>query len=252
MAGIDLTKELVFHSPGQGYVETVTGKIAEIIYGQDIKFDVKATMTDVEGGNGLFPIYTFCAKKEGSVEISNAVFSLAQSGIMQPIKYTTTNVLKNSRLILTKGATTLGATLTGVTDVKVIGPDGNPVTVTQSGTAAANGIDVSATGSITWGTGTVAGEYTFWFRSISANSTKSGMLKNAMPEVCSFSWILPSEDLEGKTYQVDLYAKRVRADGSFTIDAKKNQASVSKLTMKILDPGDGTDDFATITITQIA
>ena len=252
MAGIDLTKELVFHSPGQGYVETVSGKIAEIIYGQDIKFDVKATMTDVDGGNGLFPIYTFISKKEGSVEISNAVFSLAQSGIMQAVEYTTTNVLKNNRILATLATTTLGTGLTGVTDVKVIGSDGTQLAVTQSGTAAANGVDVSATGAVTWGASVPAGEYKIWFRSISANSTKSGMLKNAMPEVCSFSWILPGEDLEGKTYQVDLYAKRVRADGSFTIDAKKNQASVSKLTMKILEPGDGTDDFATITVTQIA
>ena len=252
MAGIDLTKELVFHSPGKGYLETVSGKITEIIYGQDIKFDVKATLVDVEGGDGLFPIYTYISKKEGSCEVNNSTFSLSQSGVMQAVEYTTTNVLKNNRLVLPSTATTLGTGLTGVTDVKVIGPDGVPLVVTQSGTAAAGGVDVSETGTITWGTGVTAGEYVFWFRSISATSTKAGMLKNAMPEVCSFNWILTCEDLEGHTYQVDLYAKRCRADGSFTIDAKKNQASVSKLTMRVLDPGDGTDDFATITVTQIA
>ena len=252
MAGVDLTKELVFHNPGQGYLETVTGKISEILYGQGVKFDVKATLVDVEGGNGLFPIYTFISKKSGTIEVDSATFSLSQSGIGQAVTYTTSNVLKNNRIIATLSTTTLGTGLSGVTDVKVIGSDGTPLAVTQSGTAAAGGVDVSATGTVTWGASVPAGEYKIWFRSISTTSTKSGMLKNAMPEVCSFNWILPAEELDGETYQVDIYAKRVRADGSFTIDAKKNSASVQKMTLSILDPGDGTDDFATITVTKIA
>jgi hypothetical protein len=252
MAGIDLTKELVFHNPGKGLLETVTGKLCEITYGQSMKFDVKATLVDVEGGDGLFPIYTFISKKEGTIEIESAVFTLNQSAIGQSIEYTNTNVLKNSRVILTNAATTLGTGLTGITNVRCIGPDGNKIAVTQSGTADANGVDVSATGTVTWGTGVVAGEYTFWFQSISDTATQAGLLKNAMPEVCSFTWMLPSEDLDGSTYQVDVYAKRVRADGSFTIDAKKNSASVPKLSLKILDPGDGSENFAEIVISKVA
>ena len=252
MAGIDLGQELIFHEAGTGFLETVSGKFVEIIYGQEMKADFKATTVDVEGGSSLFPIYTYISKKEGTIEINSATFSLAQTGISQSVEYTTTGNLKNNRIVATNATTTLGADLTGVTNVRCIGADGTKLTVTQSGTADTNGVDVSATGTVTWGTGVAAGEYVFWFQSIAAIATKAGMLKNAMPEVCSFSWSLIAEDLDGSKYQVDVYAKRVRADGSFTIDAKRSTASVPKISMKVLDPGDGTDDFATITVSKLA
>ena len=252
MAGIDMNKELVFHSIGKGYLETVTGKIVEIIYGQKMKFDVKSTLVDIEGGNSLFPIYTFISKKEGTIEIDMATFSLGQSGIGQKVEYTTTGNLKNGRIKATLATTTLGTALTGVTDVKCIAVDGTKLAVSSTGTAATDGIDVSATGAITWGATVAPGEYTIWFRSVAANATKAGFLKNEMPEVSTFSWMLPAEELDGGVYQVDLYAKRVRADGSFTLDAANGTATVPKLSLKILDPGDNTDDFATIIVSKVS
>lgn len=252
MAGIDMNKELIFHSVGTGYLETVTNKIVEIIKGQSMKFDVKATLVDVEGGDSLFPIYTFISKKEGSIEITSAVFSLGQTGIGQKVDYVNTGNLKNGRVLATKSTTTLGASLTGVTDVKCIASDGTLLPVSSTGTPSPTGIDVSATGDIEWGATVPAGEYSIWFRSISATATKAGFLKNEMPEICSFSWMLPAEELDGGVYQVDVYAKRVRADGSFTLDGERGKASVPKLSLKILDPGDGTDDFATIIVSKVS
>lgn len=252
MAGIDLSKELVFHSVGQGYLETVTGKVVDVTYGQDMKFDVKSTLTDVEGSDSLFPIYTFISKKEGTITINSATFSLSQSGIGQAVAYTTSNILKNGRIIATKDTASLGASLTGVTDVVCLNPNGEKIAVSQTGTAATNGVDVSATGAILWGATVPAGEYKIFFRSIATTATMAGLLKNDMPEVATFSWSLTTEDLEGTKYQVDIYAKRVRADGSFTIDAKRNTASVPQLQLRVLDPGDGTDNFATITVSKVA
>ena len=252
MAGIDLSKELVFHEVGNGYLETVTGKVVDITYGQDMKFDVKATLTDVEGGASLFPIYTFISKKEGSITINSATFSLSQAGIGQAIAYTTSNILKNGRVIATLATSTLGASLTGVTNVVCLNSNGEKIVVSQTGTAATDGVDVSATGAILWGATVPAGEYKFFFRSVAATATMAGLLKNDMPEVASFSWTLTTEDLDGIKYQVDIFAKRVRADGSFTIDAKKNSATVPSLQLKILDPADGTDNFATITVSKVA
>jgi hypothetical protein len=250
----DLDKELVLHKIGKGYLETVTGKFNEIIKGQKFKFDVKATLVDVEGGDSLFPIYTFISKKEGTVEIDSAVFSLAQSSIGQKVVITTTGLKKMNRILGTLATTTLGATLTGVTDVKCIAPDGTMLVVTQTGTADAAGVDVSETGAVKWGTNvTTAGEYTFWFKSDAPTESASmGMLKNEMPEVCSLVWSIEGAELDGDKYQVDIYAKRVRADGAFTIDAARSTATVPKLSLKILDPGDGTDDFATIVVSKIA
>lgn len=253
MAGIDMSKELIFHSVGKGYMETVTGKIVEIIKGMSMKFDVKATLVDVEGGDSLFPIYTFISKKEGTIEVNSAVFTLGQTGIGQGVTYTNTGNLKNSRILATLATTSLGTALTGVTNVKVLAADGTSLAVSSTGTAAAtSGIDVDATGDIIWGATVPAGEYAIWFRSDSATATKAGLLKNAMPEVCSFSWMLPAEELDGSVYQVDVFAKRVRADGSYMLDGEKGKASTPKLTLKLLDPGDGTDDFATIIVSKIS
>lgn len=252
MAGIDMNKELVFHSVGKGYMETVTGKIVEIIKGMSMKFDVKSTLVDVEGSDSLFPIYTFISKKEGSIEVNSATFSLGQTGIGQKVSYTTTSNLKNGRILATLSTTSLGANLTGVTDVKCIAPDGALLAVSSTGTPTTAGVDVSATGDVEFGATVPAAEYVIWFRSVSATATKVGLLKNEMPEICSFSWMLPAEELDGGVYQVDIYAKRVRADGSFMLDGEKGKASVPKLTLKILDPGDGTEDFATIIVSKIA
>ena len=247
-----MNKELVFHSIGKGYLETVTDKFFEIIYGQKMKFDVKATLVDVEGGDSLFPIYTFISKKEGTIEIDMATFSLGQSGIGQKVEYTSTGNLKNNRVLATLATTSLGTSLTGVTDVKCIAADGTKLAVSSTGTPATAGIDVSATGEVEWGATVPAGEYVIWFKSISATATKAGFLKNEMPEVASFSWMLPAEELDGSVYQVDVFAKRVRADGSFTLDASKSTAMVPKLSLKILDPGDGTEDFATIIVSKVS
>jgi hypothetical protein len=252
MAAVDLNQELVFHKIGKGLLETVSGNINEIIYGQKMKFDVKATLVDVEGGDSLFPIYTFISKKEGTIDVEMATFSLGQTGIGNSVEYSSTSVLVNQRILATKSATTLG-TYTGVTNVRCIAPDGSRVTVSQAvpTTPDTETLYVTATGDLTWGSGLVAGEYRIWFQYVTTQeATMTGLLKNEMPEVSSFTWTFDAETPDGAIYQVDIFAKRVRADGSFTIDASRSAAVVPKLSLKLLDPGDGTDDFCTITLSK--
>lgn len=78
------------------------------------------------------------------------------------------------------------------------------------------------------------------------------MLKSAMPEVSTLNWMFTTVDKDDNKYQVDVYAKRVRSDGKFAIDTARDKASVQKLVFKILDPGDGNENFATVTITRIS
>lgn len=249
----NLDKQLVLKGIGKGFFQTVTDKITEVTYGQNLKFDVKATMTDVEGGDGMFPIYTFIAKKEGTIEVDSATFSFAQTSISQTMTITKTNVKRNIRVVLTKSDTTLGENLTGVSNVMCISPTGDKVEI--AATADAVGTDkvfVAATGGVTYGTSLEAGEYTFWAKVDATDAAEAILLKDAMPEVASFTWMITTEDLEGNKYQIDIYAKRVRADGGLTFDTSRDKANVSKLTVKILDPGNGSEDFAKITISKIA
>ena len=253
----DNTKELIFHSIGSGYLETVSGKFNEIMKGQGLKFDVKATLVDVEGGDSLFPIYTFISKKEGNVEIDSAVFSLSQTAIGQAVTYITTGLKKSNRVLITNSSTSLGTgTYTGVSNVKVIDPTGNKLAaslVVSTGTAPEGGVSITTAGVVAFDDTAPVGEYKVWFESDAPTESSSiQMLKNAMPEVSSFSWILPAEELDGDKYQVDLRVKRCRADGAFTIDAKRGTASVPKLSLKILDPGDGSEDFATIVVSKVS
>ncbi|WP_371380740.1 hypothetical protein [Sporomusa aerivorans] len=252
MAGIDLNQAILLHGIGKGYFETVDGKFLEILSGQTLKLDVAATMEDVYGGDSLFPRYTYISKKEGTIEVDVCDFSLSQVTVGQTVDLDSSTAKRLQRVI--KKATTdtsLGTSLTGVTDVKCMTSDGTPVVVVAA-TPGASQVAVSATGEITWGTGITTGEYIFWFKSDSANATKAMLLKNAMPSVAEFSWAFTTEDKEGNKYQVDIYAKRVRGDGKFTIDTARDKASSPKITVKILDPGDGTDEFCSITISKLA
>ena len=65
-------------------------------------------------------------------------------------------------------------------------------------------------------------------------------------------WRIDGAELDGDYYQVDIYAPRVRADGSFKLDVAKSTASVPQLVLNILDPGDGTDDFMKIVVSKKA
>ena len=249
----DLTKNLVLHHVGDGYLKTKSGAFNEITYGQKVAFDISSTLVDVEGGDSLFPIYTFISKKAGKITISSATFSLSQASVANVTELSTTSISKLNRLLLPSTATSLG-TYTGVKDVIAVDPEGASVVVTQTGTAAAaDQIDVSGTGAILWGSGVKAGEYKFWFKADAPTEAVSmGMLKNAMPEVSEFAWRIDGAELDGDTYQVDIYAPRVRADGSFKIDVAKATASVPQLVLNILDPGDGTNDFMKIVVSKNA
>lgn len=252
MAGIDLNKTILLHGIGKGYFETVNGKFVEILSGQSLKLDVTATMEDVYGGDSMFPRYTYISKKEGTIEIDVADFSLSQVAVGQTVDLDSTSAKRLQRVIKKTTDTTLGSSLTGVTDVKCLKSDGTLVAISTASTPGANEVKVSATGAITWGSGLTTGEFVFWFKSDSSSATKALFIKDAMPAVAEFSWGFTTEDKDGVKYQVDIYAKRVRADGKFTIDTARDKASVPKMTVKILDPGDGTNEFCSITISQVA
>ena len=246
MANINniVNKGLLLHGIGKGVFKTVTDKVLEVTTAQTMKLNVSATSEDQYGGDSLFPLYTFISKKEGTIEITNAEFKLSQLSLAQGIDLTKTGNKRANRVLVTKSDTALieGATMTGVEVIAIVAPDGsNSADVT-----------VSATGELTWGASAAEGEYAIWYKADDATAVKASMLKNAMPEVATFNWFFITEDSEGHKYQIDLYARRVRSDGKFSIDTARDKASTPELTVNILDPGDGKDDFAVITITRLA
>lgn len=240
-----LNKGLLLHGIGAGVLKTVTGKIMEMSTSQSMNMNITATTEDVYGGDGPFPLYTYISKKEGTVEITNAEFKLSQVQVAQGTKITSDGNKRNYRVLITKDSAKFinDATLTGVETIAVIGPDGQD--------ASAN-VTISDVGAVTFGEKAVAGEYAVWFKATDANSVKAEMLKNAMPEVATFNWMFTTEDSEGNKYQIDIYARRVRSDGEFKIETARDKATTPTLKIKILDPGDGHDDFAVVTITPLA
>lgn len=240
-----LNKGLLLHGIGAGVLKSVTGKIAEMTTSQSMNMNITATTEDVYGGDGLFPLYTYISKKEGTVEITNAEFKLSQIQAAQGTRITASGNKRNYRVLITKDDKQLlkDGVLTDVETIAVIGPDGND---------ASAAVTVTDTGAVTFGAAAVAGEYAVWFKATDANSVKAEMLKNAMPEVATFNWMFTTEDSEGNKYQIDIYARRVRADGELKIETARDKAATPSLKIKILDPGDGHDDFAVVTITPLA
>lgn len=250
----DLNKEIVIKGIGKGTLTSVKNVFTEITHAQGLKLDVKSTLQDVSGGDSLFPIYTFVSKREGSIELDMATFSASQAGVMQATSNKVVGVKSLNRIILKTTESSLGA-FTGVEGVKCKAPDGTLIPVELgAGVVAPTGCKVTATGAVTWGATVTAsgGEYVFWFKADAADAVEMSMLKSAMPDVQEFFWMQESESLDGGKYKVDIYAKRVRADGGFNLDLANDKATVPKMRMQILDPGDGNESFCTITVTKIA
>ena len=257
MAGINDNTPLVFHKIGKGIIEDTAGNIYEITQAQSVKVDAKGTVTDVEGGDSLMPIYQFLSKRAGTVEITDAVFTTNSFKATNNSVVSTSGNTYLSRVYATLATTTLGTELTGVSNVKCIGPDGIPVVVTQTGSAtpATDEIYVSTVGAINYGSELLAGEYTFWFDSTvptSGTSTQVGFLKDQIPRVASFRYTIDAEDLDGNNYQVDFYIPRCRANGDVTIDLARATAATNKMTLTTLDPGSSVDNYMSITYTQLA
>ena len=239
-----VNKGLLLHGIGKGVLQTVSGKVLEMETAQSMKMEINATSEEQYGGDSLFPLYTYISKKEGSVKIENAEFKLSQLAVAQGTNMKLTGNKRAGRVLVKNSDTELiaGATMTGVETILVIGPDGN----------ATDKLTVDATGKLTFATDAPTGEYSVWYKADDANAVQAEMLKNAMPEVATFNWFFITEDSNGHKYQIDLYARRVRSDGKFSLDTARDKASTPELTVNILDPGDGKDDFAVITITKLA
>lgn len=237
-----MNKGILLRGIGKGLLKTVSGKLMEVTTAQTMKLNVSATTEDQFGGDSLFPLYTFISKKEGSVEITNAEFKLSQLAVAQGINVTNTGNKRVQRVIVTKADTKLpGDALTGVEVIAVVGPDG----------ADNKDVTVAENGALTFADTAAEGEYAVWFKATDDTAVKAEMLKNAMPEVATFNWTFQTESSDGEKYQVDLYARRVRCDGKFDIETGRDKASTPQLKVNILDPGDGKEDFAVITISKV-
>lgn len=237
-----MNKGILLRGIGKGLLKTVSGKILEITTAQTMKMNVSATTEDQFGGDSLFPLYTFISKKEGSVEITNAEFKLSQLALAQGINVANAGNKRTFRVLVTKTDTKLpGESLAGVEVIAVLGPDG----------LESKDVTVGEDGALTFTENAADGEYAVWFKANDDTAVKAEMLKNAMPEVSTFNWTFQTESSDGEKYQVDLYARRVRCDGKFDIETGRDKASTPQLKVNILDPGDGHDDFAVITISKL-
>lgn len=247
-----LNTPVLLHGIGKGVFETVCGKVLECSTAQSMKLNVTTSSEDVYAGDSLFPTYTYITQKEGTIEIQNADFKLSQLELTQCTQTSTSGNKRSYRVIITQSATKLmDEGLTGVEVIAMIAPDGTKVAVA---TEPAEGvISITNTGAVAFGASVAKqdGEYIVYFKADSENSVSAEMLKNAMPDVASFNWMFTTEDSAGNKYQIDLYARRVRSNGEFSIETARDSASTPTLTVNILDPGDGHDDFAVITITKL-
>lgn len=236
-----VNKPVLLHGIGKGILITVSGKVLVFKTSQSMKLNVTASTDDVYGGDGLFPLYTYLTQKEGTIEIQDADFKLSQLAAAQQITYETTSQKRLMNKIVTKTDTSLGDDLAGVALVKCVGENGEPST----------DVTVSDTGAITFSTSAGTGEYDLWYTVTETNAVTAEMLKNEMPEVAELYWKFTTEAQDGTKFQVDIHAPRVRSNGEFNIETARDSASTPTLTLNILDPGDDTENFASITLTQL-
>ena len=239
-----VNKPVLLHGIGSGILKTVTGKVLVFKTSQSMKMNVTASTEDVYGGDGLFPLYTYLSKKEGSIEVQDADFKLSQLAAAQQVEYVSEKNKRLHNVLITASDTILpGGTYNDVEVVSVVAPNGDDV---------ADKVKVDKDGKITFASGyTIEGEHDVWFKAADDTAVSAEMLKNAMPEVAELNWKFVTESQNGDKYQIDIHARRVRSNGEFNIETARDSASTPTLKLNILDPGDGQDDFAKITVSKL-
>lgn len=244
---------LLLHGIGKGVLKTVNGDVLELTTSQSMTVNVTTSTEDVYGGDGLFPIFNYLTQKEGSIEITDAAFKLSQLNIAQGTKVTTSGNKRMVNYRITSADSQLGtSSITGFEATAVVAPDGSNVEV-ETATGTSGMLCINSTGAVDWSDISVpmSGEYSVWGLIDDTKTVTAEMLKEAVCDVASFSWSFQTVDQAGAKYQIDLFARRVRANGEFSIETSRDSASTPSLTVTILDPGDGRSDFMTISITKL-
>lgn len=240
---------IIFRGVGNSVIrDKTTGKILVIDKSQKLSVNHQTDKEEVFGGDSLSPIYTFAKQSTTEVTLTNATFKANQLQMMVSSKVTTEGVQARKLVKITKSSAKLGENLTNVKVILALF-NGEPIEVTQTGTTApANGIDISPTGEIKFGTSTEDGTYQIMYM-VDAEGVKTVVLGDSLPNFCEVYLNFESESINGIKYQINIYIPHARCDGNVTIESSRDSASTPEIKYTAIKE-EGREGVMEVTITK--
>lgn len=231
----DMNKDIVIKGIGKGLIrDKITGKVLSWDKGQNLSVEHSTTSEDVYGGDSLLPIYTYATQSETTITFTNATFIPKQLGFMVSSDVSTNNVKSQDIVSLTKASKKISTkNITGVKVLVAIGPDGSPVEVSSTGTAPAEGLNISATGDVTFGATALEGDYRIVYE-YDAIGIQTAVLSDTLPNPVEVFATFYPEDLDGVKQQMNIYIPHARCDGNVTFETARDSAGTPELTFKVL------------------
>lgn len=247
----DMSKDIIIKGIGSGLIrDKITGKVLYWNKGQNLSVEHSTTSEDVYGGDSLLPIYTYATQSETTITFTNATFLPEQLGFMVSSELSTANIKSQDVTTLTKASKKVSTkVLTGVKVLVAVGPDGSPVEVSSSGTAPEEGINVSATGEVTFGASALEGNYRIVYE-YDAVGVQTAVLADTLPNPVEVFATFYPEDLDGVKQQMNIYIPHARCDGNVTFETARDSAGTPELTFKVLGQRDK-EQVMVITIADI-
>ena len=182
----------------------------------------------------MLPIYTYATQSETTITFTNATFIPKQLGFMVSSDVSTNNVKSQDIVSLTKASKKISTkNITGVKVLVAIGPDGSPVEVSSTGTAPAEGLNISATGDVTFGATALEGDYRIVYE-YDAIGIQTAVLSDTLPNPVEVFATFYPEDLDGVKQQMNIYIPHARCDGNVTFETARDSAGTPELTFKVL------------------
>lgn len=129
------------------------------------------------------------------------------------------------------------ADLTSVKPLFVIGPDGETVEFTQTGSPTGTQVDISETGTVTFGESAVEGTYKVVYE-YDANGTQTIVLADSLPDPVEVHIVFYPEDLQGNKKVMNIDIPHARCDGNVTLETGRDSAATPELVFKVLKQED--------------
>lgn len=232
-------KDIILKGIGKGFIRNkITGAVLSWDKGQTLNIELSTSSEDVYGGDSLSPIYTYATQTEATVTFTNATLKANQLAFMLKSDLVNTAVKAQEIVDITKSTEKLStADLTSVKPLFVIGPDGETVAFTQTGSPTGTQVDISETGTVTFGESAVEGTYKVVYE-YDANGTQTIILADSLPDPVEVHIVFYPEDLQGNKKVMNIDIPHARCDGNVTLETGRDSAATPELVFKVLKQED--------------
>ena len=254
MAKID-TKNLVLHGVGEAFLLSGDGKVsAKLGSLQDMTIEVTATMEDVFGGDGLFPIYNYIKEKSASFKFKNACFDLNVVAASQGEAVAEGAFAFGSEDIVVKASDNKLLVDSGVEVESVIAVvDGVGLTRVEGSPTGTKTFAVTSAGVLDFSSDLTAGTQVHidYVYTVTDGSTVDVKTTSVPGYVELRHTSQPTELPNGRKAVLTTRVYNARCEGGLTLSYARGEATAPELNFKSVDPLRGDKKFVSYSVSYV-